>query len=256
MLHQCSELWDLPEAMGFAARTARLGALVDADAFITQELLRETSAIGLKVAARDASSNAALARAAAMLGRVPSLERVVLASVRAIVRLSSADAQVDIGHSEPRWPGVVLVSFPLTSSVGDMRLLEGIIHEAMHINLANTPSLGCEGSSEKLVYSPWRSTHRPASGVLHGAYVFGCLLRFYELLAASGVSGPLELRYIRKRNAEIFAEFANVPRLELAAALSHDGRAISDEIFEYVETRRVIIGRHRSGALPEIETTL
>jgi HEXXH motif-containing protein len=165
----------------------------------------------------------------------------VLASVRSIVRLSSADAQVDIGHSEPRWPGVVLVSFPPTSTVGDLRLLEGIIHEAMHINLANVPSLGCEGRSEKLVYSPWRSTHRPASGVLHGAYVFGCLLRFYELLAASGVSGPTELRYIRKRNVEIIGEFANVPRLELVSALSHHGRAISDEIFEYVGTRRACL---------------
>jgi HEXXH motif-containing protein len=241
MLHQRRELWDLPEAMGFAAGTAKIGVLVDADAFITQELLRETSAIGLQLAARDASSNASLTRAAAMLRHVPCLERVVLASVRSIVRLSSADAQVDIGHSEPRWPGVVLVSFPPTSTVGDLRLLEGIIHEAMHINLANVPSLGCEGRSEKLVYSPWRSTHRPASGVLHGAYVFGCLLRFYELLAASGVSGPTELRYIRKRNVEIIGEFANVPRLELVSALSHHGRAISDEIFEYVGTRRACL---------------
>jgi len=240
MFHQrrSLELWDLPEEMGFAVGTARLGALVDADALITRELLRETGAAGLKVEARDASSDAALARASALLGVVPSLERVVLASVRSIVRLSSTDAEVDVSHSEPRWSGVVFVSFPLTSNVGDLRLLEGIIHEAMHINLTNVPSLGHEESTEKLVYSPWRSMNRPASGVLHGAYVFGCLLRFYELLAASGTSGALESQYIRKREAEISAEFANVPRLELAAALSDHGRVISDEIFKYVERHR------------------
>jgi HEXXH motif-containing protein len=226
--------------MGFAAETVGLSALVDADALITRELLREMSAVGLKVEPRDTSSDAALARASAMLGVVPSLERVVLASVRSIVRLSSTDAQVDVSNSAPRWPGIVFVSFPLTSNVSDLRLLEGIIHEAMHINLANVPSLGHEKSTEKLVYSPWRSTNRPASGVLHGAYVFGCLLRFYELLEASGTSSSLESRYIRKREAEISAEFANVPRLELAAALSDHGRAISDEIFEYVGARAAV----------------
>jgi HEXXH motif-containing protein len=232
MMHHRRELWDLPEAMGFAPGTARLGALVDADQFMTQELLRETAAIGLTVEERDASSDAALVRAAALLARVPSLERVVFASVRRIVRLSSSDAQVDVGHSEPRWPGVVFVSFPLPSSVGDFRLLEGIVHEAMHINLANVPSLSCESSSEKLVYSPWRLTTRPASGVLHGAYVFGCLLRFYELLTSSG--GPLESQYIRNREAEIFAQFVNVPRFELTTALTDHSRAICDELFEYV----------------------
>jgi HEXXH motif-containing protein len=228
------ELWDLPKAMGFATETVGLGALVEADALITRQLLREMSAVGLKVEPRDTSSDAALARASELLGVVPSLERVVLASVRSIVRLSSTDAHVDISNSEPGWPGVVFVSFPLTSNVGDLRLLEGIIHEAMHINLANVPSLGHEESTEKLVYSPWRSTNRPASGVLHGAYVFGCLLRFYELLAASGTSSPFESRYIWKRAAQISAEFANVSRLELVAALSDHGRAICDEIFEYV----------------------
>jgi HEXXH motif-containing protein len=247
MLHQrrSLELWDLPEAMGFAVGKPRLGALVDADALITRELLRETGAAGLKVEARDAPSDAALARAATLLGIVPSLERVVLASVKSIVRLSSTDAQIDVSHSEPRWPGVVFVSFPLTSNVGDLRLLEGIIHEAMHINLANVPSFAHEETTEKLVYSPWRSTNRPASGVLHGAYVFGCLLRFYELLAASGTSGALESQYMQKREAEISAEFANVPRLELAAALSDYGRAISDEIFKYVGAWAAV-ERHRS----------
>jgi HEXXH motif-containing protein len=234
---QCCELWDLPEAMGFPAGTARLGSLVDADEFITLELLRDTSAIGLRIIARDDSSEAALAGAAAFLGRVPSLERVVLASVRSIVWLSSADAQIDVGHSEPRWPGLVLVSFPLTSSVGDLRLLEGVIHEAMHINLANVPSLECEGSPERLVYSPWRATDRPASGVLHGAYVFGCVLRFYELLVAGGALDPIQLQYIRKRDAEISAEFADVPRLELGAALSDHGRAICEKIFQYLSFR-------------------
>jgi hypothetical protein len=117
------ELWDLPKAMGFAAETVGLSALVDADALITRELLREMSAVGLKVEPRDTSSDAALARASAMLGVVPSLERVVLASVRSIVRLSSTDAQVDVSNSAPRWPGIVFVSFPLTSNVGDLRLL-------------------------------------------------------------------------------------------------------------------------------------
>jgi hypothetical protein len=58
--------------MGFAAETVGLSALVDADALITRELLREMSAVGLKVEPRDTSSDAALARASAMLGVVPS----------------------------------------------------------------------------------------------------------------------------------------------------------------------------------------
>src|SRR5260370_25255113 len=231
------ELWDLPETMGFARHTAGPRALVDADEFITRELLREMAGIGLKIEVRDASSDAALVRASALLRIVPSLERVVLASVRSIVRLSSNDDQIDISHSEPRWPRVVFVSFPLTSDIGDLRLLEGIVHEAMHIDLANVPSLVHEEHEEELVYSPWRSISRPASGVLHGAYVFVCLLRFYELLIASRTPSQQHSLYIRKREAEISAEFAKVPRRELAGGLNNYGRAISHEIFEYMTDR-------------------
>jgi hypothetical protein len=88
-----------------------LSALVDADALITRELLREMSAVGLKVEPRDTSSDAALARASAMLGVVPCLERVVLASVRSIVRLSSTDAQVDVSNSALAGPGSYLCPF-------------------------------------------------------------------------------------------------------------------------------------------------
>jgi HEXXH motif-containing protein len=230
------ELWDLPEAMGFEAKTARLSALVHADSFVPPELISEMGAAGLRIEARNAVSDAAVSRAGALLRVVPSLERVVLACVKSIVRLSSNDAQIDISHSEPRWPGIVFVSFPLSSGVCDLRLLEGIIHEAMHINLARVPSLGHQQDTENLVYSPWRSTVRPASGVLHGAYVFGCILRFNEVLAANATLGPQELRHVRKREAEISAELTSLPRLELAASLSDYGRTIFDKIVEYADT--------------------
>jgi hypothetical protein len=67
MLHQRRnlELWDLPETMGFAVRTVGSGALVDADELLTPELLRELAAIGLRIEARDPSSDAVLVRASA-----------------------------------------------------------------------------------------------------------------------------------------------------------------------------------------------
>ena len=57
-----------------------------------------------------------------------------------------------------------------------------MIHEAMHINLSQTGIEEVIPKPETLLYSPWRGALRPTSGVLHGAYVFTCLLRFYALV--------------------------------------------------------------------------
>jgi len=102
----------------------------------------------------------------------------------------------DVSHSEPRWPHLIFVSLPPPTHVGDLRLAEAIVHEAMHLNLSLAEGRTSLIEDDTQLYSPWRSTARPAGGVLHGVYVFAVLLRFFEDLDRREELSPEERRHL------------------------------------------------------------
>jgi HEXXH motif-containing protein len=230
-----SEPWNL-EAEGSTPRCCDLqNELADIPEPISATVVSALSKCGLWVIQRDEASDAALGRASRLLRGVPSLDTVLRRVTKGVVRLRSDDDAVDIGHSEPRWPGIVFVSFPPPSEVGDVRLIEGLIHEAMHINLSNNGIDSLVTEQEPLVYSPWRAALRPASGVLHAAYVFTCVLRFFELLDQTRSLTPAQSKHVTRRQTEILREFDLLPRNELAVAVGELGRRVCCMIFRYIE---------------------
>jgi HEXXH motif-containing protein len=105
----------------------------------------------------------------------------------------------------------------------------------MHINLSQTGIDDAIPKPEPLFYSPWRDALRPASGVLHGAYVFTCLLRFYMLVVIGGslLSPPAE--HIRRRQTEILSELNRVPWSQLSSTIGDAGRRLCRSMHDYVD---------------------
>jgi HEXXH motif-containing protein len=229
------EPWNL-NSHGAFARTSSWVELAECLEPVTSLLETELRASGLRIIRRDPECDAALRRAWALIGRVPSLRDVVPSVVTGVLRLQSDDHAVDISHSEPRWGGSVFVSFPPPTPVGDIRLTESIIHEAMHINLSQTEIDDTLPKPEALLYSPWRETLRPVSGVLHGAYVSTCLLRFFDLMVVGAVS-PALAEHIKQRRKEILGEFESLPWSKLASSAGEAGRGLCQMMRDYIEHR-------------------
>jgi HEXXH motif-containing protein len=231
-----AELWDLrPPLSKEGKQIAGVQSLDRAEEPLTSELVAEFSVRGLHVRPRDAVANFAIQRASRLIGHVPSLERVVLECVRQLLILEAPDEQHDLSHSEPRWPHLIFVSLPPPTPVGAIRLAEAIVHEAMHLNLSlSERSTQMIGEDQEL-FSPWRDGLRPASGVLHGLYVFASLLRFFEHLQHHQGFSSEQLEHLRCRRTAIFEECSQVSRGELWGLLTCAGRELARRIFRVVE---------------------
>ena len=215
--------------MDLSTRPRLIARLNDAGQPLTAPLIREIVLMGLTPRLRSGRDEAALMRANDLLALQPSLHQVVLTCVSDVIAVEASSPDTDVGHSEPRWPTLLLTSFPLPSPVGDLRLLESIVHEAMHLNLSNFERVFPLTFGEGVSFSPWRSELRPMSGVLHGAYVFTCIRAFFRKCLRHG-SNPLVRDYIEARLATISVELASIQWDELDEALSLAGRAVTELI--------------------------
>ncbi|MGH7025568.1 MAG: aKG-HExxH-type peptide beta-hydroxylase [Caulobacteraceae bacterium] len=163
--------------------------------------------------------------AAAAIGAVPSLAAIVAARVGEI-HLLKADPGYDVSHSEPAWVDRIFVSLPeRRDRVGALRLAESIIHEAMHLHLTllerDCPLVrDVDGQT----FSPWRQTHRPFGGVLHGVYVFVRLAAFF--VGTDEPQGSAAARHVHQRLTEIADELASIDQANLKAGLTSAGRQL------------------------------
>jgi HEXXH motif-containing protein len=159
-----------------------------------------------------------------LLGHVPDLARIVAASVVAIYPLV-AKPGYDVSHSQPRWPNLIFVSFPEREDcIGDLRLAESVVHEAMHLHLTTE-----EGHSplvahhENSLYSPWMDTSRSVQGVLHGLFVFRCISAFLRRLAGSTALPNDANKHVATRLDEIQQQLAEVDSFALEQSLTPRG---------------------------------
>jgi HEXXH motif-containing protein len=166
-----------------------------------------------------------LHRAARLLSRVGSLEAVISDRVSQIVPLL-AEPDYDVSHSEPRWDALIFVTIP----EGDdnrpaLRSLENIVHEAMHIQLTRLegerPLIADEAAT---MPSPWRDEPRHLRGVLHGAYVFECILKCFARLAADRSLDKAGQQYISARTVQIGDELATIDLQRLVTGMTSEGR--------------------------------
>lgn len=130
----------------------------------------------------------------------PAIARLIASQIQILVPLRQ-NATAQFSFTLSNLPGLLFVG-------GSDRLLpivEAIVHETGHARLhhANEIHPLARGEQREEYYSPWRNDPRPATGVLHGAYVFALVLAFWiEALDRSGSTlGAEDEAYIRSRIA-------------------------------------------------------
>jgi len=157
----------------------------------------------------------------------------LLASVTDLARathlLRSAGEGMDTSHSDPALPFSVFVSVPAVHErFASLRLAEGFIHEAMHLQLSLIERvLPMIHDSELTCFSPWRGGHRPVGGVLHGLYVFAVI---YEWLSLRGPA----CAYAQRRLPEIGEQVAQLAAFADADGLTPAGARFARSLFDSV----------------------
>ena len=168
-----------------------------------------------------------LQSALSLIASVPSLHATVAQYLRSLHILESPGADYDVSHSDPGVPFSIFASVPLFERKGRLRLAESIIHECMHLQLTITEEvLPLVEAPEVRLFSPWRQTLRPVTGVLHGFYVFAVVHEFFRVLSLTGSLTSDESVFVSMRRRQIVEEVAQVAFLGSTEGLTDDGRCL------------------------------
>lgn len=124
----------------------------------------------------------------------PTLADEIVATNSAVQFVRDPGAHPDkiVSFSDNAVPGALYVSVALAEGLIDpYDLADSLIHEHRHQKLYLLERLHPTTKPGALVVSPWREDLRPASGLLHAAWVFVELRRFWAHVLAKG---PVRLR--------------------------------------------------------------
>lgn len=175
----------------------------------------------------DEELKAKLSAAVQILAKIPQTLMSICELVKAVQIVDAGHPDFDTSYSHPGLPFTVFVSVCVdTSFQSNLRVAEGILHEAMHLKLTLIEEVLPLVNPRAVAkyFSPWRDEKRPAQGVLHGLFVFRAIHDFYKLLLVSTnettANGFLSFR-IEQLVDEIssLASFANCPDLTPAGAI-------------------------------------
>ncbi len=173
-----------------------------------------------------------LGDAFAAINAVSSLHSSVFSIVRSLhlLRSDSLD-EYDISFSEPYLPFSIFVSVPHKRCADDfLRVAEGIIHEAMHLQLTlMEKEIFLIHGEPKQFYSPWREEFRSVYGIVHGLYVFGVLRQYYGCLIQDRTFEE-HREFVTDRYATIGEQISEVTGLDYEDALTEVGHAIINRI--------------------------
>jgi HEXXH motif-containing protein len=217
--------WCLPGQARVRPATQR-GWLVGRVREAPLSVRRHIEAQSLILGCFSGNDTALLNRAEALIELVPSLATVV-ESIVDEVHLLVAETGYDVSHSEPRWRSKVFVSIPDRSDeVGALRFAEGVLHEAMHLELTVLESQQpIIADPQGTMTSPWKDDPRPFGGVAHGLFVFTCLRAFFDELMSGDPKAAFG--HIRLRINEIRAETASIDLTKLQRGLTPLGAKLA-----------------------------
>ena len=149
-----------------------------------------------------------IAEALAALRELPSLETSVLALIRSVHLLDVDNDSFDVSHSDPEIPLSVFLSVPnLTTPDVALRVLESLVHEAMHLQLSLIERVtALAPDTRRCLPSPWRSDLRPPTGLLHGSYVFTVIAWAYSRLLSTKHQSVESQSYLSRRLSTVITE--------------------------------------------------
>lgn len=147
-----------------------------------------------------------------ILKKVPTLFVSVTTLVRSLHLIKSENEDYDVSFSEPNLPFSIFISVPQASSINSkMRVLEAIVHEAMHLQLTLIEQIvPLVQLGDERYFSPWKSEYRSTQGVLHALYVFRVIHSFWSSLKLTSMFTRQETRYINNRYNQIAAEIKKI----------------------------------------------
>jgi HEXXH motif-containing protein len=169
-----------------------------------------------------------LADAIIILDQVPTLANTVAILTKALHIIKPVDDHYDVSFTEPHIPFSVFVSVPFKQGPNDvLRTAEGILHEAMHLQLTLIERvIPLVKHSDKKYYSPWRGECRTAQGVLHALYVFRVIDQFLECIRSVSSFIDKNTDYVYKRRKQIAEQIAEVYSFQNCSDLTWEGREL------------------------------
>jgi hypothetical protein len=127
--------------------------------------------------------------------------------------------------------GAVAMSLPADATA----LAVGLLHETWHSLLNAVHYLfDLHREPDTLGYSPWRDDPRPASGILHGAYAYLAVTRFWRAEARTGC-GVAAFEFARWRGAVAAAVRRLLSGGGLTAAGERFAGALLDEVRPWLD---------------------
>lgn len=180
----------------------------------------------------DADVSVRVGEALEVLGAVPTVLPTVCSLVRALHLIDTEDDEVDVSFSDPALPFSAFISVPGQSVVaGALRIAEGLLHEAMHLQLSLIEGIvPLVTAKERTYFSPWRNEYRTAQGVLHALYVFRVIDAFVGAVSFPGPELAHLQSYATKRRATIAQQVNKIRDFRGCADLSADGVAFVDRL--------------------------
>jgi hypothetical protein len=154
--------------------------------------------------------------------------RTLAAVLSVIVPVEPEPSGTGISATSAHAFGAVAMSAPS----GAVALAAGLLHETQH-SLLNAASglFPLVRSGNRRVYSPWRDDPRPPFGLLHGAYAYQAVTRFWRAEARRAPANAVAaFEFARWREAVVTAADALLRGDELTPAGRRFAGALRDEV--------------------------
>lgn len=174
------------------------------------------------------SFEAQLGEAMALLDNVPGVGQAVRALVWSVIPVDVEGPEYDTGYSDPAVPFSIFIgAHQGGDEVPAIRLAEGILHEAMHLQLSLMEDVvPLIAGNFELRMSPWQRRPRPVQGLLHGLYVFRVVQDWLRAAAQAGPLGRRDHEHAATRLREIERECARLRGLADSRDLTDHGRVL------------------------------
>jgi len=164
-----------------------------------------------------------------ILAEISTVYETVSHLVASLHILQPDDDDFDISYSLPNIPFSIFVSVPNKRMNNDaVRVAEGILHEAMHLQLTLIEQcMPLIVETDEKYFSPWKNEYRHPRGVLHAIYVFCVIKQFFGFLSERKIAKQCN-QYLTSRCEVILSQLAEIDGFLNCSHLTQDGYYFSN----------------------------
>jgi hypothetical protein len=167
-----------------------------------------------------------------VLSEIPTVYETISLLIANLHILQPEDDDFDISFSLPDIPFSIFFSVPSKRMDNDtLRVAEGILHEAMHLQLTLIEhSMPLVIDTNEEYFSPWKNEYRHPRGLLHAIYVFCVITQFFENLIQQNISKSCK-QYLFMRQNLISNQFKEISGFLNSPIFTEAGNYISEYLF-------------------------